>query len=144
MRVEVRVPTVLQDTVGGSKTVPAEGETVEEIFDSMESRYPGLKARLIDDKGGVHDFVSLCLNDEDIRFMKGIKTPIRNGDMITIVPSLVGTPSQAREETKETVRVDQEINLKGEVCPYTFLKSLLALEEMETGHVLRVIVGYPP
>lgn len=50
----------------------------------------------------------------------------------------------AREETKETVRVDQEINLKGEVCPYTFLKSLLALEEMEPGQVLRVIVDYLP
>ncbi len=66
MRTEVRVPTVLQDIVGGSRAVPAEGETVEEIFDSMESRYPGFKARLIDEKGGIHDFVSLCLNDEDI------------------------------------------------------------------------------
>ncbi len=44
----------------------------------------------------------------------------------------------------ETVRVDREINLKGEVCPYTFVKSLLALEEMEAGHVLRVIVDYLP
>ena len=52
--------------------------------------------------------------------------------------------SQGREETMETLRVDREINLKGEVCPYTFVKSLLALEEMEAGHVLRVIVDYLP
>jgi len=51
---------------------------------------------------------------------------------------------QGKEETMETLRVDREINLKGEVCPYTFVKSLLALEEMEAGYVLRVIVDYLP
>ena len=52
--------------------------------------------------------------------------------------------SQGREETMETLRVDREINLKGEVCPYTFVKSLLALEEMEVHQVLRIIVDYLP
>lgn len=55
-----------------------------------------------------------------------------------------GEISHARRETMETMWVDREINLKGEVCPYTFVKSLLALEEMEAGHVLRVIVDYLP
>ncbi len=55
-----------------------------------------------------------------------------------------GETSHARGVTMETVIVDQEINLKGEVCPYTFVKSLLALEEMEVGEVLRVIVDYLP
>ena len=49
-----------------------------------------------------------------------------------------------RREKIGFTKVDRQINLKGEVCPYTFLKSFLALEEMETGHVLRVIVDYPP
>lgn len=62
--------------------------------------------------------------DEDIRF--------------PVLPSGVG------EETIETVRVDREINIKGEVCPYTFVKSFLALEEMEVGQVLRVIVDHLP
>ena len=82
--------------------------------------------------------------DEDIRYLKGVKTPIRDGDTITILPSGVGTPSQRREETIETVTVDREINIKGEVCPYTFVKSFLALEEMEVGEVLRVIVDHLP
>jgi len=55
-----------------------------------------------------------------------------------------GKISHARGAAMETVIVDREINLKGEVCPYTFVKSLLALEEMEAGHVLRVIVDYLP
>lgn len=76
--------------------------------------------------------------DEDIRYLQGVKTPIRDGDTITILPSGVGG------ETMETVRVDREIDLKGEVCPYTFVKSLLALEEMEVGQVLRVILDYLP
>ena len=50
----------------------------------------------------------------------------------------------ARNETNEAPKVDREIDLKGEVCPYTFVKSLLALEEMEVGEVLRVTVDYPP
>ena len=76
--------------------------------------------------------------DEDIRYLEGVKTPIRDGHTTTIARPGVGG------ETIETVRVDREINLKGEVCPYTFLKSLLALEEMEVGQVLRVIVDYLP
>jgi len=76
--------------------------------------------------------------DEDIRFLRKIKTPIRDGDTITILPSGVGG------ETIEAAKVDREINLKGEVCPYTFVKSLLTLEEMEVGQVLRVILDYLP
>jgi len=82
--------------------------------------------------------------DEDIRFLRKIKTPIRKGGVITILPSGMGTHSQAREETIKTAKVDREINLKGEVCPYTFVKSLLTLEEMEVGQVLRVILDYLP
>lgn len=76
--------------------------------------------------------------DEDILYLKGAKIPVRDAATITILPSVV------RGETVEAVRVDREINLKGEVCPYTFVKSFLALEEMEGGQVLRVIVDYPP
>ena len=82
--------------------------------------------------------------DDDIRFLKSIKKPITSGETIAMVPSLVGTSSRARGETMETVNVDRQINLKGEVCPYTFIKSLLTLEEMEAGQVLRVVVDYLP
>ncbi len=44
----------------------------------------------------------------------------------------------------EAVRIDKELNLKGKICPYTFIESMLALEEMDTGAVLRVVVDYPP
>jgi TusA-related sulfurtransferase len=59
-------------------------------------------------------------------------------------PNTVQAEGKAGEETVDTVRADREINLKGEVCPYTFVKSLLNLEEMEAGQVLRVIMDYPP
>jgi TusA-related sulfurtransferase len=99
---------------------------------------------LVDEKGEIHHSASLYFNDEDIRFLKGANTPIRNGDIFTILPSAVEEPCQATEEPLETVSVDREIDLRGEVCPYTFIKSLLALEEMEVDQVLRVIVDYLP
>ena len=144
MRVTVKVPGILQSLVGGLRTIAAEGETIEEVLDDLESRYPRFSAGLIDEKGEVHPFVNLYLNDEDIRFLKQLKTPVTDGDIITIVPSVAGGCSQKREETAQAVKIDREIRLKGEVCPYTFVKSLLALEEMEVGQVLRVIVDYLP
>jgi tRNA 2-thiouridine synthesizing protein A len=81
---------------------------------------------------------------DDIRFVTSIKTPVTGRDTIAVEPSLVGTPSRTGEEAMKTVNVDRQINLKGEVCPYTFVKSLLSLEEMEAGQVLRVVVDYLP
>ena len=95
MSIQVKVPALLQKLVGDSRSVPAEGETVGEVLDNMESQYPGFKARLIDEKGEIHQFINLYLNDEDIRFLNGINAPVKDGDTITILPAVAGGCSRS-------------------------------------------------
>jgi len=88
--IEVKVPSFPKKVVKGLKSVPAEGETIEEVLDNIESRYPGFKEKIIDEKGEMRQFVNLYLNDEDIRTLQGLKTKLKDGDIITILPAVAG------------------------------------------------------
>lgn len=90
MSVEVRVPTMLQRLVGGARTVQAEGKTVGEVLDDLERRYPGLKERVIGEDGEILRFVNIYLNDEDIRYLQKLNTPVADGDRLAILPALAG------------------------------------------------------
>ncbi|WP_327086953.1 MoaD/ThiS family protein [Nonomuraea sp. NBC_01738] len=89
MAVEVRIPTILRDYTDGAKAVDAEGATLDELIANLESRHPGLKARLID-KGALRRFVNVYLNDEDVRFLGGLGTPVADGDTVTVLPAVAG------------------------------------------------------
>lgn len=141
MSIQVKIPYPLQKLTEGQKSLSAEGSTVGELLDNLETRYPGFKARILNEQGEVHEFLSLYLNEEDIRFLQGLNTPVNDGDVLTILPLVAGGEGKA---ASPGIKVDQELDLRGEVCPYTFVKSKLMLEEMETGQVLRVIVNYLP
>ncbi len=90
MPVKVRIPTPLQSLTGGAPEVTAEGSTVRELIDDLEQRYAGIKARLCDENGEVRRFVNIFVNDEDIRFLQGLDTPLKEGDEISIVPAIAG------------------------------------------------------
>ncbi len=90
MLVKVRIPTPLQSLTGGASEVTAEGGTVRELIDDLERRYAGIKARLCDENGEVRRFVNIFVNDEDIRFLQGLDTPLKEGDEISIVPAIAG------------------------------------------------------
>ena len=89
MSIEVRIPTILRQYTGGEKAVDAAGGTLAELIDDLESRHAGLKARLIDDKG-LRRFVNVYLNDEDVRFLGGLETSVKDGDNITVLPAVAG------------------------------------------------------
>ncbi len=89
MTVDVRVTANLQKMVGGKRSVPGQGSTVRELLDDLEGRYPGFKGQLVTD-GEIHRFVNIYLNDEDIRFLKKLDTPINDGDTLSILPALAG------------------------------------------------------
>ena len=89
MTVEVRVTANLQKLVDGQRSVQGEGSTVRELLDDLEGRYPGLKAQLVTD-GQLHRFVNIYLNDEDIRFLGQLDTPLNEGDVLSILPALAG------------------------------------------------------
>jgi len=89
MSIEVRIPTILRQYTAGEKAVEASGGTLEELITDLDARHPGLRDRLVDDKG-LRRFVNVYLNDEDVRFLDGISTKLTDGDSVTILPAVAG------------------------------------------------------
>jgi MoaD family protein len=89
MNVTVRIPTPLRSLTAGEEQVTASGGTVKEVIDQLESNHPGMRERLMDDKG-VRRFVNIYVGDEDIRFLDGLDTALKAGDEISIVPAIAG------------------------------------------------------
>ncbi len=86
----VRIPTPLRKLTEGKEEVSADGSTIGEVIAALEASYPGIKARICDDKGDVRRFVNIFANDEDIRFLKNLDTPVADKDEISIVPAIAG------------------------------------------------------
>jgi len=86
----VRIPTPLRKLTNGLEEVAATGATIGDILTDLEKHYPGLKERLCDDKGQVRRFVNIFANDEDIRFLQNLETPVADKDEISIVPAIAG------------------------------------------------------
>jgi molybdopterin synthase sulfur carrier subunit len=89
MSVNVRIPTPLRTLTNGKEAVAIAGSTVGEVIDNLETAHPGIKERLVDDKG-VRRFVNLYLGEEDIRFLEGLQTAVKAGDELSIVPAIAG------------------------------------------------------
>ncbi|MFB7243313.1 molybdopterin synthase sulfur carrier subunit [Streptomyces populi] len=89
MAIEVRIPTILRTYTDGAKAVDANGETLAELFADLDTRHAGIQARIVDG-GELRRFVNVYLNDEDVRFLDGIKTKLTDGDNVTILPAVAG------------------------------------------------------
>ncbi|HMR76981.1 MAG TPA: MoaD/ThiS family protein [Polyangiaceae bacterium] len=89
MAVTVRIPTPLRTLTGGEESVQADGGTVRQVIEDMEAKHPGIRDRLLDDKG-VRRFVNLYVGEEDIRFLDGLDTALSAGQEISIVPAIAG------------------------------------------------------
>lgn len=90
MSVTVRIPTPLRKLTRDQELVQADGATVGEILQSLDTSFPGLGERIFDDQGQVRRFVNVFLNDEDIRFLSALETPVKENDEISIVPAIAG------------------------------------------------------
>jgi molybdopterin converting factor small subunit len=88
--VTVRVPTILRTYTGGSSTVTADGATVGEVIDNLESAHPGIRARVVDETGALRRFVNIYLDDEDIRFGDGLDSQVTAGSTVSIIPAVAG------------------------------------------------------
>jgi molybdopterin synthase sulfur carrier subunit len=86
----VRIPTPLRKLTAGKEEVVAAGATIGELIADLEKNHPGIKDRLCDDKGALRRFVNIFANDEDIRFLKNLDTPVKDSDEISIVPAIAG------------------------------------------------------
>jgi MoaD family protein len=91
MGLTVRIPTPLRKFTGDRADVEASGATLGELLDDLESNHPGIKENLVDaGTGGLRRFVNVYVNDEDVRFLEGTETPLKDGDSVTIVPAIAG------------------------------------------------------
>ena len=89
MSVEVRVTSVLQKVVG-AKAVQTSGGTVGEVLEQVNTLHPGFKAQITTEDGSLHRFVNIYINDEDIRYLQSLETPVKEGDVLSILPALAG------------------------------------------------------
>ena len=90
MAVNVRIPTQLRELSGGAAEVDVAGATVAEVLKQLEADHPGFAARLYDDQGELRRFVNVFVADEDIRFLRGLETPVSEGQVVSIVPAVAG------------------------------------------------------
>ncbi len=101
--VQVRIPTPLRKLTGGQGEVTVAAEDIAALINALEAAYPGLKERLCDEQGELRRFINVYINNEDIRFQKGMATAIKDGDEISIVPAIAGgAPTGACEQTAST------------------------------------------
>jgi molybdopterin synthase sulfur carrier subunit len=90
MAIEVRVPTILRSFTGGAKIVEGSGDTIGALIDDLDAKHHGLKGRLITPEGGLHRFVNVYINDEDVRFLGALDAKLNDGDSVTILPAVAG------------------------------------------------------
>ena len=90
MSIRVRIPTPLQKLTKDNAVVEAEGKDIVELIGSLEKNFPGIKERLCDEKGALRRFINFYVNEEDIRFLKLEKTPLKDGDEVSIIPAIAG------------------------------------------------------
>lgn len=86
----VRIPSVLRALTGGRDEVSAEGATVGEVLEALVTAHPGLRARLFDEKGALRRYVNVFHNDEDIRYLQALATPVSEGDRLALLPAMAG------------------------------------------------------
>ncbi len=86
----VRVPQPLRRLTQGASTVEVKAGTVGQGLDVLESKFPGIKERIVDNTGALHKFVNIYINGEDVRFLQGMETKVKDADEISIVPAVAG------------------------------------------------------
>lgn len=87
---KVRIPTPLRKLTNNEEVVDINASTVGAAITELQTRYPGIKERLVDESGAIRRFVNVYVNEEDIRFLQNQETPLKNGDEISIIPAIAG------------------------------------------------------
>jgi molybdopterin synthase sulfur carrier subunit len=90
MSTKVRIPTPLRKLTNDEAVVEVTAGTVGAAIAALQSRYPGIQERLLDETGAVRRFVNVYVNEEDIRFLQNQETPLKEGDEISIIPAIAG------------------------------------------------------
>ena len=89
MAIRVQIPTPMRQHTEGKPAVEVSGATVQAVLDDLGAKYPGIKDRIFQD-GKVRQFVNLYLDDEDVRYLDGLATPVKDGQELAIIPAVAG------------------------------------------------------
>ncbi len=90
MSVSVRVPTILRTYTGGEARVSADGTDLRDVLESLDGSYPGIKGRIVDEQGELRRFVNVYVGNEDVRFLEGLATRVKDGTEISVIPAVAG------------------------------------------------------
>jgi len=90
MAVTVRIPTTMRPISGGASTVQVEGSTLREVLVALNAAHNGFSERLFDDAGELHKFVNIFVSDDDVRYMDGLETAVKDSDTVSIIPAVAG------------------------------------------------------
>ena len=90
MSAKVRIPTPLRKLTNDEELIEVNAATIGEAITELQTRFPGIKERLLDESGAVRRFVNVYVNEEDIRFLQNQDTKLKSGDEISIIPAIAG------------------------------------------------------
>jgi molybdopterin synthase sulfur carrier subunit len=90
MSVSVRIPTILRTYTAGESEVSAQGSTLAEVLDDLDSSYAGIKGRILDEQGALRRFVNVYVGNEDVRFLDDLATPTPEGSQVSVIPAVAG------------------------------------------------------
>ena len=88
--IRVKLPTILRKHAGGEALVDADGATLRDLLTNLERRYPGITKNVISEDGGLHRFINVYVNDEDVRYLGSLETPVKDGDTVSLLPAVAG------------------------------------------------------
>ncbi len=86
----VKLPTILRSHAGGERAVDADGATLRDLLEDLETRYPGITQMVLTDDGALHRFVNVYVNDEDVRYLGSLETAVDPEDTVSILPAVAG------------------------------------------------------
>jgi MoaD family protein len=86
----VKLPTILRKQTNGEAQVQAEGDTLRDLLNDLESKYPGITKNIVSDDGGLHRFINVYVNDEDVRYLGSLETNVTETDTVSILPAVAG------------------------------------------------------
>jgi molybdopterin synthase sulfur carrier subunit len=90
MSVTVKLPTILRKHAGNEAKVGADGATLRDVLVDLEGHYPGITKNVIAEDGGLHRFINVYVNDEDVRYLGSLETEVADGDTVSILPAVAG------------------------------------------------------
>lgn len=90
MSVSVRIPTILRTYTNGESEVHADGGTVAEVLESLDTSYPGIRSRILDDEGAIRRFVNVYVGNDDVRFLEALDTTTPEGVQVSVIPAVAG------------------------------------------------------